>query len=842
MIHSLYHEILKMIMKNLNRSNSSVRYRPSSNLNPLSQDEQIKANDPSSLLSGFDGYDYHLMYDSEDNFTSWTSHSGKVSYVLVYDSFDDLIKIKVSSKEFSFAIALIYANYDLRKDLIETDDKGNLTDVVLLDDSGNPLIKGFRIDPIYQESNIGEDVQFHAYATLITGSEIDVTDVVLWNVVSPLTIVEGLVSNTVSGLYTITANYQNASIATAELKVSDIELFLNPATITIDQGDVAKFNLYRKIDQQITLVNHLEVAWLIDSGVINEYGVVSDTYTMDGSYQITASYKNNLINGTLIVKTPKLVIVPDTLECQVGEVANFSAIVQRVSGDTDVTDLSNWTVASPLIVSNGSITTDLGVQGSTYLVSCTYSFDLYSLSADGNLKLMDDKLEIVPSTQRIFIGQIALFRANYVSGGITRDVTSDLGAVWTVNSPCTISRGKVTNTNVLGNYPVTVTYNGKTSEATLTIQYPDLRIEPTAKTIKMGESFQFQAIYNQSGSDVNVTNNLLTEWEIDSANLTIHKGFVTNTVNIGAATVTARYNGYTATATLTIQDISLVIDPASHTIYKGETFKFTALMDGADVTNTSNWSVNLSPLQINFGLVSNTNNFGSAIVTAVYAGKTATATLVILDSQLVITPTTHLMEVGSSSQFQFKAFLSKGASNTEVTNVATWSISPSSPVFVNKGSVTNLNKPGTYNIVAKYDGKTSNATLTITEKLINLDTTAVKLQLRDDEDIDGDSVRVSLNGHVVANRIDLTGTWSTVNLTLNVGSNTLRLGALYNGTIYNYSGGPVTAAVRITKMTGEILYNNIPLHIEAPTTGKLTVEKGPLDPNKYYKDWIFAVS
>lgn len=79
----------------------------------------------------------------------------------------------------------------------------------------------------------------------------------------------------------------------------------------------------------------------------------------------------------------------------------------------------------------------------------------------------------------------------------------------------------------------------------------------------------------------------------------------------------------------------------------------------------------------------------------------------------------------------------------------------------------------------------------------------VGIVCRDHEFVDGDRVRIYLNGQVVEHNILLTGAYKGVNIELDKGFNRLDFEALNQG-----STGPNTAQVDVYDETGQLLYSN----------------------------------
>ena len=79
----------------------------------------------------------------------------------------------------------------------------------------------------------------------------------------------------------------------------------------------------------------------------------------------------------------------------------------------------------------------------------------------------------------------------------------------------------------------------------------------------------------------------------------------------------------------------------------------------------------------------------------------------------------------------------------------------------------------------------------------------VGIVCRDHEYVDGDRVRIYLNGEVVEHNILLTGTFKGINIDLIQGFNRLDFEALNQG-----SSGPNTAQVVVADDKGQVIHNN----------------------------------
>lgn len=177
---------------------------------------------------------------------------------------------------------------------------------------------------------------------------------------------------------------------------------------------------------------------------------------------------------------------------------------------------------------------------------------------------------------------------------------------------------------------------------------PTLEVNPSRDTIYVGETAQYQAIYDSngtcSGGQTDVTN--VASWTVNSTSIANSYGngqFRGN--RTGDTTVRASYNGYSDSATLTVRDNggsnscdgndTLVITPYQASFGVGQTYSYRALYDAdgpgcsgseRDVTNSATWSSDSSSIASSQddGRFRGVNN-GYTTVRARYSGITATA-------------------------------------------------------------------------------------------------------------------------------------------------------------------------------------------------------------------------
>lgn len=833
-------------MKQINLSTTTsiydfIPYTPSDDSSSSGGDGNSNAWDCNRpfTIPDFQEFNYKMLYNDDEELIAFSSRSGNFTYVLNRDPYGDLISLTVNIQCNIFIIALIFEHYDLRVDTTVPEDKGKVVEVVLLNMCGEDYIKSLVITPSVANVAPGETYQYTATAITQDGVSLDVTDAVIWSVDSPLSVSKGLVSNTITGTYTVTATYQN-EVATATLIVNPIEILVNPRSQTVDIGATATYKAYKKNPDGSLLDITLLCTWTADSPIIiNSSGNVSNTIT-PGTYGIQATYEGNTGTATLIVFQPQLEIIPGSNTVDEGEDAQFMAFYKTYSNALDVTTSASWSVDSPLHADKGLVsnTTPPG----TYTITASYK----GTTATATVIVRQRDFWIDPGTIVIHQYETATFRAKYRVNGVTNDVTNN--SSWEIEWPFVINNGVVTNTIALGTVVVTARYNGSVAHGTLTIieegedippgPTPNpvtytLQVRPGSRTVNVGEPARYKAyLVCSDGTQTNVTN--LCDWDVTGPGFHIDRGYVTDTNTPGTYSVTASYGGRSADATLIVKDVVLIVTPDTQTISEGETAVYKALLDGVDVTNSATWSVNLAPLIINKGVVTNTNAIGTATITAHYGGKTATATLVIEDWHIEVRPSPQTAVIGGSAQFY--AYLVTAFGETDITSLCTWSINNS--FSISKGYVWNITTTGGCTVTASYNGKSGDGQLIVSDKQIVVTTQHIILQFRDSGDLIGDdAVRIKVNNVTVINELDIVEAWSSVDATLQPGVNRIDIGAVKNGYGAIRAENWVSACVRIIDTNGNILYPETDMFFEAPTS-----QNGTINPDIYYTVWTITLN
>ena len=347
-------------------------------------------------------------------------------------------------------------------------------------------------------------------------------------------------------------------------------------------------------------------------------------------------------------------------------------------------------------------------------------------------------LEIGQGVSEVPIGGTGSLSANYyriVDG--SRDQNTDVTAyaewISSNESVATVSKGVVTGVSK-GTATITATYNGyrvtRTVTVTDVITYK-LYLSPSSGiNVVNGKTNKLTAILGTYTNGVQTNGSEISSkctWTSSNTSIaTVNNiGLVTG-VSTGTVTITAEYNGMTASGTATVTSSTtyeLAINPASMTLNKGATGTFTALYktytDGVlkssvDVTSSTTWSsADTKIAGVSQGHVSGVGA-GSVIITAKYNGYTATASVTVRGpATLTLGWTSQTVTKGKVLSNAAIYNPNDGTNAKDVTITATWTTSNAAVATVAGGSIT-AQGAGTAILTATYNGISASCVITVT--------------------------------------------------------------------------------------------------------------------------------
>lgn len=258
-------------------------------------------------------------------------------------------------------------------------------------------------------------------------------------------------------------------------------------------------------------------------------------------------------------------------------------------------------------------------------------------------------LAVSPATTKVAKGVLKQFTAKATfTDGSTQDVTTLSG--WSIKDTtgtgvATINSTGLATTKKVGKARITARYLTSSASATLEVTAAAvtmLAISPLSPTISKGSEQRFSATATFTDATVqDVTS--LADWviaDVMGSGVASIDGSGTATGDaVGQAKVSAEYQGKTAATTLTVTAAavaSIAISPASASIIKGTTQKFTAtaqLTDGStqDVTTTAAWTatdlLGVSVASVDASGLAKGQSVGQARISCTYRGFSSTATL-----------------------------------------------------------------------------------------------------------------------------------------------------------------------------------------------------------------------
>jgi hypothetical protein len=326
-------------------------------------------------------------------------------------------------------------------------------------------------------------------------------------------------------------------------------------------------------------------------------GTLTVTDTATNSPQVTT------LSGTGNVDTiTALTISPLTPSIVIGGTQQFVATGTFKGGSTyPLTTSVTWSSSSTTVASISNAAGSQGLATAIATGSTTIKAVINSFGGSTLLSVTGSPLSsitVTPATATVPAGDTKQFTAtgNY-SDGSHQNLTST--ATWgsSATAVATVHAG-LAQTLTAGSTTISATSGSITGTAALTVATPvltSIQVTPANVLLQTGATSQLAATGTYSdGSQKNVTTN--AAWS--SSNTTVatvgntsgSKGLVTAVAN-GGATITAKVNAITGTASVTVGTPTVTVSPASFTMGIGSNLLFTATVSG-NPNGAVTWQVN----------------------------------------------------------------------------------------------------------------------------------------------------------------------------------------------------------------------------------------------------------
>jgi hypothetical protein len=256
-----------------------------------------------------------------------------------------------------------------------------------------------------------------------------------------------------------------------------------------------------------------------------------------------------------------------------------------------------------------------------------------------------------------------------------------------------------------------------------------LVVAPATVTVALGLTQQFTATATFSDTTTANVSAAATWTSSTAATATVSNTGLATTLATGTSTITAAYNGLTATGALTVgakQLVSVEVTPAGPTNAKGTTRQFTATANytdnsKTDVSSTATWTSGTTTVAtIDAAGLATTILEGTSLITAAFGGQSGSTTLTVTNATLVslsIGPATPTVPSLTAVPFTVTGRYTDN-SNQNLTSQATWTssnvaIATISDIAGSKGLATTVSA-GTTTITASFGGQNATTLLTVT--------------------------------------------------------------------------------------------------------------------------------
>jgi hypothetical protein len=660
----------------------------------------------------------------------------------------------------------------------------------------SPTLVAVALAPATWAPNVGGTQAFVATGTYSDNSTADVTLSATWSSTNAAAVsvsnaagAKGQASALAVGSAQVQATLSgitgSASVTVSASPLTAITITPDPLALVLGlKGQLVATGTYQNGTTQVLTT---QVAWSTNdpsvATISNSAGTAGQVTGV--SVGTTVAYATLTgITGKAIInvsqaKLTAITVTPATANVTAGVSQPFKATGTYDNGSTpDLTTQVTWTSSDITVAQVSNAAGSNGVAATLVAGTATITASLGGIAGSATLTVGNPLLSsilIAPTSASIEVGGTVTFTVTAVYQNGT---TAGVDGTWAAADPAvaTVAANgagrRATATGVAaGQTTITVTYQGLTASARLTVTAVPtlvaLTITPTnPPSLLVGANQQFQANAVMSDGSATQVTTAATWTSSDAGGASVSNGGGgggpgggggggpagrATGIGAGTTTITATYNGLTASVSLTVRApvlTGLLVTPTAASIKVNGTQQFAAVAtydDGttATVTNAASWTTsNGAVASITTGGGGGPGGgggggrglatgiaAGTVTVTATYSGLSATATLTVsaaTPTALVVTPAAPTLQVGQSQALVATLVFSDNTT-TVVTGQATWTSSDPAVATVTTagggggpggggggGSATAL-AVGTSTITAAYGGLTGSATLTVTD-------------------------------------------------------------------------------------------------------------------------------
>ncbi len=654
-----------------------------------------------------------------------------------------------------------------------------------------PTLLSIALAPPTWSPEVGGTQNFTATGTYSDNSTADLTVSATWSSTNDAAVAvsnaageKGKATALADGNALLQATFSGVT-GTATVRVSSsplVSIAVTPNPLALVLGLDASLVATGTYQNGTTQILTAQVAWTVAdptiASVSNAAGTAGLVASLAvGSTTVTATLSGISGKAAITVAQAKLIsiaVAPTSANISAGTKQPFTASGTYDNGATpDLTTQVTWTSSDITVAQVSNAAGSNGVATSLVAGTSTITASLDGVSGSATLTVgapLLTSVMIAPASASIEVGNTQAFTVTAVYQNGT---TAAVAGTWSSSdiAVATVAAGaggrRVVATGVAaGTTSITVTYQGLTDSATLTVTAAPTLVgltvtpaNPASILVGATQQFQASAVFS-NGTTTVVTGS--ANWTSSDANVASvsnggggpggggpgggGRGLATG-VGAGTATITATYSGFTATATITVRNptpTGLTITPSAASVVVNGTRQFVAsveLDDGTTqtVTGAASWTTSDGTIASittgggpggggGRGLATGIAG-GTVTITATYGGFTATASLTVTAATptgIVLTPASPSIQVGQTQAFVATLVYSDNTTSV-VTAQATWSSSDPSVATVTTpgggpgpggggggGTATAIAK-GSATITATYGGLSGTATLTVTD-------------------------------------------------------------------------------------------------------------------------------
>jgi hypothetical protein len=497
---------------------------------------------------------------------------------------------------------------------------------------------------------------------------------------------------------------QSGSAAVTVTALPDVAVTVLPANVNLQGGGT------QQLAAVVTGTTNTAVVWSVDEaggGSVTGVGLYTAPTAMGGAFHVRAtSVADATRSGTALITVTALPMVtvslsPMTVTLTGGATQQFTATVTG-SANTAV----SWTAEGGSISATGLFTAP--TTPGTVHVTATAVADP-TRSATSTVTVTEQVgVTVSPTAAALIPGGTQTFVAT-VTG------STNTGVSWGTSGGAITDGGVYTAPPDAGVYSVTATAlanPARSASAMVTVTPVTVSLNPPTANLNPGGTFQFTATVTGS------TNTAVT-WTATGG--MVNSGLYTAGATTGVFSVTATSVAdptKSASSTVTISNVLVVINPRTTTVQAGTTKQFQVTVTGTANTSVT-WSV---PNSLN-GTISSSGLYTAPVTPGTYsvtvasvadASRTDTATITVQAAPIVSVSITNPTTTPTVNQGATQGFTAAVTGSTNTTVV--WSVSGG---VISTGGVftapTGATAPGTYTVTAT---SVADATKTATAQVI----------------------------------------------------------------------------------------------------------------------------